>query len=75
MATAQTRDFTFISDVIDVLMLAAKTELCGEVFNVGGGSQINVNELIGYSERITEKSPLIDRTVAQKAMSKTQKRI
>jgi UDP-glucose 4-epimerase len=62
----QTRDFTFISDVIDALALAAKTELCGEVFNVGGGSQISVNELVEEIERITEKSAEIDRTIAQK---------
>src|SRR5665647_1748137 len=62
----QTRDFTFINDVIDALGLAAKTELCGEVFNVGGGSQISVNELVEEIERITEKRAAIDRTIAQK---------
>jgi nucleoside-diphosphate-sugar epimerase len=63
---SQTRDFTFIRDVIDALVLGAETELCGEVFNVGGGSQISVNELVEEIERITEKRAVIDRTVAQK---------
>jgi len=42
----QTRDFTYIDDVIEANMLAAKSNIQGEAFNIGGGSRITVNELI-----------------------------
>lgn len=47
---AQTRDFTFIDDVVEANMVAAMRGLPGSVFNVGGGAQISVNELIGVIE-------------------------
>ncbi|MDI6811328.1 MAG: GDP-mannose 4,6-dehydratase [archaeon] len=49
----QTRDFTYIDDVVEATILAAENDLVGEMFNVGGGSRISVNELIGIMERIT----------------------
>ena len=61
----QTRDFTFINDVLEALSLAAKTELCGEAFNIGGGSQISINELIGRIEGITGKKAQVSRVVKQ----------
>jgi len=51
----QTRDFTFMDDVTEANILAANSEIEGEVFNVGGGSRISVNELIGIMEDITGK--------------------
>ena len=42
----QTRDFTFVDDVVEANILAAANGIKGEVFNVGGGSRISVNELI-----------------------------
>ena len=51
----QTRDFTFVDDVVKATILAAKSDLVGEVFNVGGGSRISVNDLIKIMEDITEK--------------------
>lgn len=44
----QSRDFTYISNVIDANMLAARTsaaEAAGEVFNVGAGERTTINEL------------------------------
>jgi UDP-glucose 4-epimerase len=46
----QTRDFTFVSDVVDALVRAARSELCGEVLNVGTGrpqSVLRLVELLG----------------------------
>jgi UDP-glucose 4-epimerase len=53
----QTRDFTFVDDAVEANILAAKAnnDLLGEVFNVGGGSRISVNELIKKIGDITEK--------------------
>jgi len=42
----QTRDFTFVDDVIRAIILAKNSEIEGKVFNVGGGSRISVNNLI-----------------------------
>ncbi len=42
----QTRDFTFISDVVDAFITAAKSSLTGQVFNVGSGSTYSVNRLV-----------------------------
>lgn len=42
----QTRDFTFVSDVVDALITAAKSDKVGEVYNVGSGKPVSVNELV-----------------------------
>ena len=43
---AQTRDFTFVTDVVEALMAAARSSLSGRVFNVGSGSTYSVNRLV-----------------------------
>ncbi len=42
----QTRDFTFVSDICDALLLAAASEVTGKAFNVGSGSTYSINRLI-----------------------------
>ena len=42
----QTRDFTFVSDVVDALLAVAASHKVGEVYNVGSGRPASVNELI-----------------------------
>ena len=42
----QTRDFTFVSDIVDALVTAAKSDANGEVFNVGSGNTYTINELV-----------------------------
>ena len=42
----QTRDFTFVSDVVDALLTVAASDRVGEVYNVGSGKPVSVNELI-----------------------------
>ena len=42
----QTRDFTFVTDVVEALMAAAKSSLSGKVFNVGSGSTYSINRLV-----------------------------
>ena len=44
----QTRDFTFVSDVVDALLAAARSERIGEIYNVGSGKPVSVNELIRH---------------------------
>ena len=49
----QTRDFTFISNVIDANWLAATApSAAGEVFNIGVGTRTSLNQLIGALNQI-----------------------
>jgi UDP-glucose 4-epimerase len=42
----QTRDFTYVSDVVDALQVAAASTISGEIYNVGSGRPVSVNELV-----------------------------
>lgn len=42
----QSRDFTFISDIVDANIAAAKSGTPGSVFNLGGGTQATVNQVL-----------------------------
>lgn len=48
----QTRDFTFIDDAVEANILAGESDSVGSVFNIGGGSRINVNEVIKIIENL-----------------------
>ena len=41
----QKRDFVFVADVAKAFLLAAKSRLAGEVFNVGSGNPVSINRL------------------------------
>ena len=41
----QTRDFTFVTDVVDAFVTAARSEVAGEIFNVGSANTYSVNRL------------------------------
>ena len=63
----QTRDFTYVDDVVEAnILAAANTKIEGEVFNVGGGSRITVNETIKLLEGATEKNAKIESIEEQK---------
>ncbi|WP_334109647.1 SDR family oxidoreductase [Thermodesulfitimonas autotrophica] len=42
----QTRDFTYVTDVVDAFVKAAESGVINEVFNVGSGSTYSVNRLV-----------------------------
>jgi UDP-glucose 4-epimerase len=42
----QTRDFTFVSDVADAFVTAARSDVTNEVFNVGSDNTYSVNQLV-----------------------------
>ena len=62
----QTRDFTYVDDAVEANILAAENDLVGEIFNVGGGSRISVNELIGMMENIIGKKAKVKYIEKQK---------
>jgi len=60
----QTRDFTYCSDIVDGILGAALYPGQGEVFNLGGGSEVSLLEAIAIAERIagpTAKLRRLDR--------------
>jgi UDP-glucose 4-epimerase len=42
----QTRDFTFVTDVAEAFVMAARSDLAGEIMNVGSGNHYSVNRLV-----------------------------
>ena len=51
----QTRDFTYVSDIVDAFIAGAKSHVTSEVFNVGSGATVSVNrivELLGGKEKV-----------------------
>ncbi len=50
----QTRDFTFVNDVISANVLAAESTSTG-VFNIAGGKRISINELAGLIIKTCKK--------------------
>lgn len=62
----QTRSFTFISDVVEANVLAAKCHISGEVFNIAAEEQLNVNDLIREIEKIAGKRARIKYVEKQK---------
>ncbi|MGV8108439.1 NAD-dependent epimerase/dehydratase family protein [Methanospirillum sp.] len=62
----QTRDFTYVDDVVRANILAAMSDLSGQVYNIGGGTRINVNNLIALIERETGKKAIIEYSEKQK---------
>jgi UDP-glucose 4-epimerase len=62
----QTRDFTYVEDAIEANMLAARSNIVGKVFNIGGGSRISVNELIKQMEEMVDRKADIEYIEEQK---------
>ncbi len=59
-AGRQTRDFVYIDDVIDSVMLSLKVEaVVGGTYNIGSGEVITVRETLEMIERITGRKGFI----------------
>lgn len=57
----QTRDFTFVSDIVKANIAAALSEVTGEVINIGGGSRVSVNHVLQQLESIVDHPVAISR--------------
>ena len=42
----QSRDFTFVTDIAQAILTAAKSKRVGEIYNVGSGATVSVNRLV-----------------------------
>jgi len=51
----QTRDFTFVKDVVDANILAAESDVTG-VYNIGRGERISVNRLAEFVIKLVGNS-------------------
>ncbi len=52
----QTRDFTYITDIVEANLQAAQApEAAGQVFNIAGGSRVSVREVIATMEDLLGK--------------------
>lgn len=55
----QSRDFTYVSDIVDANLRAVGAGKPGEVYNVGGGSRATLREVLALLERITGRRPFV----------------
>lgn len=51
----QSRDFTFITDIVEANIAATQKGRSGDVYNLGGGTRISMNEVVQLVERLTGK--------------------
>ena len=61
----QTRDFTFIDDIVAATTAAATAGIPGRVYNVGGGSRVSMNQVIELISTITGYPLEVHRDSAQ----------
>jgi len=61
----QTRDFTFVDDVVAATVSAGSQGTTGAVYNIGGGSRIDLLEVFAVIERVLGQPLRIDRHDAQ----------
>jgi UDP-glucose 4-epimerase len=62
----QTRDFTFVSDIVAANMAAARQGRAGSVYNIGGGSRVTLNHVLELIQKVTGKTVAIQREPEQK---------
>jgi len=62
----QTRDFTYVDDIVKATINAATSDSVGEILNVGGGSVFSLSEIIEFMKEITQKEFEIDFKTEQK---------
>jgi UDP-glucose 4-epimerase len=62
----QTRDFTFVADIVAANMAAAERGHPGSVYNIGGGSRVTLNHVLELIGKVTGKKVAIQREPEQK---------
>ncbi len=54
----QTRDFVYVKDIVEAMLLAADGEsIDGRVFNIAGGNSIPINDLVEILQRFFPETP------------------
>jgi UDP-glucuronate 4-epimerase len=52
----QSRDFTYVDDAVTATVLSMDEGLAGAVYNVGGGTEATLSEIIALGERLSGRS-------------------
>ena len=70
---SQTRDFTFVSDVVRAVMAAARSDVSREIFKVGTGVPVSVNRIVDLlgCEKFLFRSDLVN-LIALRLISKNK---
>jgi nucleoside-diphosphate-sugar epimerase len=62
----QTRDFTYIDDIIEANLASLEKAKTGEVYNIGGGHQEKLEDVFPMMEKISQKKIKIRKAERQK---------
>lgn len=62
----QTRDFTFVTDVVNATVRAADQGHPGRVYNVGGKRRVTINDVLRLVERVTGRTLRVAHDEAQR---------
>jgi nucleoside-diphosphate-sugar epimerase len=62
----QTRDFTFVSDIVAATRAAAVSGRPGSVYNVGGGERVELNQVLRLIEKVSARPLRVQREEVQK---------
>jgi len=62
----QTRDFTYVADVVAATMAAATRGVPGRVYNIGGGSRVSINHVFDIIGRVAGGRPRVNVDPVQK---------
>lgn len=62
----QSRDFTFIGDIVSANIAAAESDAAGGVYNIGGGTRTTINEVIAIIGEIIGSEPKVKYLDVQK---------
>jgi len=65
---AQTRDFTYVSDIVRGFIMGMKSNINCDIFNLGTGHYYNLNELVSLLNKLLKTNI---RAVYQKILLKT----
>jgi UDP-glucose 4-epimerase len=62
----QSRDFTFVGDAVAATIAAGDRGRPGAVYNIGGGSRVTINQVLGLIGRLTGRPLNIQKLPAEK---------
>ena len=63
---AQTRDFTYVDDAVTATVAAGLRGEPGGVYNIGGGAQVSLNDVLALMARCTGREPVVRREAPRK---------
>jgi UDP-glucuronate 4-epimerase len=60
----QSRDFTYVGDIVDATIAAMARGTAGGVYNIGGGSEISLLDSLALCERVAERTLRVEHVAA-----------